>query len=385
MKLFYIANHQLPTTKAHGLQIMKMCEAFSEQGLECELIIPIRGIDPNIQEIDPFKFYGVKETFRITRLSSFDFIKFGGSWLGKQLFWLQQLSFGHSARRYLKGKEGVIYSRDPFSLYMLLKTDYKLYWEAHNFPKNINAKFYKKIIKRISGLIVITEALKYEFSRFYRGQILVASDAVDIEEFNIDISKEDARMKLGLPKDKKIAMYVGHLYKWKGVDVLIKSTRFLKDDEMVVVVGGLKDDRDSLYKDIPKGSEDKVRFISYISHDLVPAYLKSADCLVLTGKSSEVISRQYTSPLKLFEYMATKRPIVAQNLLSFREILNSNNAILVEPDNERALARGIQSGFYDQELTESLIENTFESVKDRTWINRARLISDYFKWPCQIQ
>jgi len=379
MKIFYIANHQLPTTKAHGLQIMKMCEAFRANGADCELVIPKRLIDPGISELDPFLFYGVKKVFKITYLNSFDFIKWGSGWLGRPLFWLQQLSFGYSARRYLKNKDGIIYSRDPFSLYAFSGTSFKLYWEAHNFPSNINSKFYKDILKRINGLIVISEGLKNKFSQFYNKEILLASDAVDVGEFDINISQKDARTKLNLPLDKKIAMYVGHLYKWKGVDILIKAAKFLKDNELIIIVGGLKEDREFFFSAIPERCGNKVRFIDYVAHNMVPIYLKSADCLILTGKSSEVISRQYTSPLKLFEYMVSKRPIIAQNLPSFREILNSDNAILIEPDNSEKLAEGMWSAFYRQDLAERTSKNAFEMVRNITWNGRAIKICDYLE------
>jgi len=59
MKLIYLANIRMPTEKAHGVQIMKMCEAFSENGVSVDLIVSERGDAKK----DPFQYYGVKNNF----------------------------------------------------------------------------------------------------------------------------------------------------------------------------------------------------------------------------------------------------------------------------------------------------------------------------------
>ena len=87
-KLVYIANARIPTEKAHGLQVMKMCEAFADTGLEVELIVPRR---VNVIQKNPFDFYGVKRAFKIRRLWCLDFLRlpvFKGF-----SFWLESLSF----------------------------------------------------------------------------------------------------------------------------------------------------------------------------------------------------------------------------------------------------------------------------------------------------
>ena len=64
--ILYIANIRLPTEKAHGVQIMEMCSAFSAQGVNVELVVPKRR---NTLIEDPFDFYKIKNNFTISRLS----------------------------------------------------------------------------------------------------------------------------------------------------------------------------------------------------------------------------------------------------------------------------------------------------------------------------
>ncbi len=379
MKLYYIANYRLPTRKAHGLQITKMCEAFAGAGLNCELVVPKRYKDPTVVENDILKFYGVKTPFGIKYLPSFDFVRFGAlPVLGRITFWIQQFSFACRLKNYIKDDNAVIYSRDQFSIHALRAKKNKLFWEIHNIPRNIGSSFYKTVLARVDGIIVISGALKKEIAKYYNGPILIAPDAVDWAEFDIDITKNRARELLDLPQDKKVAIYTGQLYEWKGVDNLIKSVEFLPSNILILIVGGLKEDSKKLIESIPTSFEKNIKFIEQVSHDKIPIFLKAADCAVLTGQKTSAISEKYTSPLKLFEYMAAKCPIVAQNLPSFGEILSGENAVLVEPENPRALAEGINSILGDENLAKRISQNAFQKVLDYTWNKRAANISRLF-------
>jgi len=359
---------------------MKMCEAFFSNGVDCKLIAPLRSLDPLIDEKDPFQYYGIKNKFPLTFLPSIDTLYTQNiPFIGKFLFWLQQRSFGSKVKKYLRLKEGIIYTRDQFILNSFINSDFKLYWEAHNFPRVIESNFYKKILNRIDGLIVITGGLKDKFASYYKGEILVAPDAVDPEEFNISLTKPEARQKTNLPLNKKIALYVGQLYEWKGASVIIESLKYLSENELIVIIGGSPEDILKYKNSIPRNYKDNIIFIGQINHKLVPLYLQSADCLLLTGKKGEAISELYTSPLKLFEYMFSQRPIVAQNLPSFREVLNDHNSIIVNTDDPEAFADGVHKAFSDDTELNKIIEKAYDDVRDNTWQNRAKIIADYIR------
>ncbi|MFC1734041.1 hypothetical protein ACFL6I_27370, partial [candidate division KSB1 bacterium] len=139
MKILYIANIRIPTEKAHGVQIMKMCEAFSEQGIEVELVVPWRF--NHIKE-NPFKYYDVKENFKITKVPSVDLVKFG-----KLGFWIQSISFSEHAFLYsIFKKADVIYSRDELPLFFLSLLKKNLVYEAHMPRFNFIIKEFNKIV-----------------------------------------------------------------------------------------------------------------------------------------------------------------------------------------------------------------------------------------------
>lgn len=361
MKTIYINCSRVPTEKAHGLQIMKMCEAFAATGkVKMELWVPSR-----INEIkqDPFEYYGAKRNFTIKKVPCIDFIVLD-NFLGPVAFWLTELSFLFFVSFYLLASRGnIIYTRDKFPAFALALFGHNIFYEAHTIP----ARFF--LIGRAKGVITITERLKGVFVGHGIGhdKILVAPDGVDISGFDIRETQEECRKKLALPQDKKIVLYTGHLYEWKGVDTLIKSTEYLSDGILVYIVGGNG-------KNVPN-----VIFMGHRSHKDIPYWLRAADVLILPNSAKYDISKYWTSPLKLFEYMASGRPIVASDLPSIREVLNESNAILIEPDNPKALAEAIEYIFYNNEKAEMIAARAKEEVRAYSWDKRAEQILKFIK------
>jgi glycosyltransferase involved in cell wall biosynthesis len=372
----------MPTKKAHGIQIAKMCEAFKKNGVECELVVPKMFLDPTVKEGNIVKFYNINPPPKVTRLWSLDLVYLNaGSFLNKFLFWVQQLSFAYSVKRYIGDRHSVIYSRDQFTLYAMKDSKSRLFWEAHKFPQNINSKFYSRLFKKLTGLVVITSALKRDFS-FHFNNILVASDAVDLGQFDVNITKKEARDMLGLPQEKHIAVYAGQLYDWKGADILSRLPEYINKNSVIVVIGGIKKDIERLKAKVSTGLRDMVIFKGHVDHDKVSIYLKASDCVLLTGKESSSVSREYTSPLKMFEYMASRRPIVAPKLPSFTEILNHHNSVLVKPNDSRDFADGINKIFSEPSFGETIANNAFDDSKEKTWIRRAKNIYEFIQSHC---
>ncbi len=95
--------------------------------------------------------------------------------------------------------------------------------------------------------------------------------------------------------------------------------------------------------------------------------------------SARVHTAGWMSPLKLFDYMAAGRPIIASDLPVFRTILeHGRNAWLVEPDSGEALATGIQQVLHDPELAARLTEQAAQDIRQYTWEKRARTILERF-------
>src|SRR3989344_3447312 len=119
MKLLYIANARIPTEKAHGLQIMKMCEAFASQSVEVELVVPRR---VNSIKKDPFLFYAVRNNFFVRKVWCIDFLAL--PFLKTAGFWIESVSFAVAAayfavRHAVRQSMLVYYTRDALVALML--------------------------------------------------------------------------------------------------------------------------------------------------------------------------------------------------------------------------------------------------------------------------
>lgn len=355
MKIVYVANIRIPTEKAHGAQIMKTCEAFVELGHEVELIVPDKEND--ISE-DAFSYYGVRTRFPMRRLSVW---KTGYNKIG---FLLQSFLFAHASRRYLHNVVyDVLYGRDELVLAQL-RVPYV--WESHTGAWNRAAQ---KVARRSQHIITITQGLKdfYVARGVPAERISVAHDGVDLEQFAHTESKKDARKRLGLPQDAKIAMYIGRVDGWKGTNTLLDAAEHMSP--MLAIIGGDTVQVAELSKRYPN-----VRFLGFRPYRELANNMAAADVLVLPNTGTDEISVRFTSPLKLFAYMTSGIPIVASDLPSIREVLDERAAFLVQPDDAKTLAAGIESALEEGEEAQKRATRASTLVSEYSWKRRAERI-----------
>lgn len=112
-------------------------------------------------------------------------------------------------------------------------------------------------------------------------------------------------------------------------------------------------------------------------YDQMPYYMKAADILLLPNSKQFKISRLYTSPMKLFEYMASNTPIVASDLPSIREILNEQNSILVDTDDKNIFSENIKKLINNVALANSLAEQAKKDVQKYSWQARVKNILNF--------
>ena len=209
----YITNSRIPTTKAHGFQIMKMCEAFTRLGLGVELLIP-RRINP-IKD-SPFSYYGVKESFSIKKIPVLDLILLS-SIRGPVANFVESLSFAiFSVWRLRNADFDIIYSRDQFTLWLLSFSNYKFVYEMHKLPNHTG--LYKRIWRKAYKIVTITEVLKNSIieTGVDASKILVAHDGVDLDMFEaVNKSAKELRIELNLPEEQFL---VGYVVKVKALD-----------------------------------------------------------------------------------------------------------------------------------------------------------------------
>jgi len=339
---------------------MKTCEALARAGARVVLVVPAR----RTQIIDdPFGYYAVEKVFSIVRLPVVDLIYFGR--IG---FWLESLSFSIFELIYaLTHRASVYYSREDLPLYILSFFKKNIVWESHGGRINF---LVRRILQVSDKMVVITNGIKnfYEKNNI-RVKTLVAPDGIDLKSFADPESKDKARVRLGLPLDRKVALYIGRLDGWKGADTLFEAAAFLPTDIIVAMIGGEEKQIDKLKKQYPS-----VRFLGFHPYRELADNQAAADVLVLPNTGKDEVSALFTSPMKLFSYMAAERPIVASNLPSLREVLSEESAQFFTPDDPRSLAEAIQKVCADPSRAEKLAAKARADVVHYTWEERAKSI-----------
>lgn len=358
-RICYVANIRLPTEKAHGIQIMKMCEAFVNTGVQVELVVPRRF---NHVKENPFEYYGVKENFSIVYVPVFDLV-----FLGRIGFWVTTISFSISIFFYMLSKRvKIIYSRDEFPLWLVSFLKQPVVWEVHVPRDNF---FVRALLRKVKRVVVISEGLRkfYSMRRGVENKIIVAHDGVDLSDFKTPFVKEDSRRSLGLPLNKNIVMYVGRIDDWKGVATLLEASRLMRDILVVIIGGGpLKRKLEQQYPN--------ARFLGVLPYRQLPRNQKAADVLIVPNSSKSEVSRLYTSPLKVFAHMASSIPIVASDIPSIREVLNEGNAFLFKSDFPQDLARTVEFVLTNPDEAKSRAQKASRDVVDFTWEKRAERI-----------
>ncbi len=372
--LIYITHARVPSDKTPSPFILKTCEGFVKEGYAVELWVANRR---GVLNVDPFEYHGIKTRFPIVHISCIDLIGF----TGKLGFPLMVLTYNVSLWwKLLRRKEAIVYAHDTRDVILAAFLKHPLFIEAHDFYDSSFGFINRIVVPRVKGWIV-TNRIKVQKMHEKQGvpltHMLYQSNTVDFEAFAIPVSKEEAREKLSLPKEQKIVMYTGHLYPWKGVYTLVEAAHYLPEDTAVYLVGGTDHDRVALKEYVAQKSLPRIHFFPHQPHTLMPLYQKAADVLVLPNTAKEDVSKYETSPVKLFEYLASGRPIVASDIPSIRDIVSEKEVLFAKADDAQDLARAIQESLQSDAAAQARIDAAKDIARAHTWDSRARNIHTF--------
>ncbi len=368
MKINYITNVRVPTTRAQGYAIVKMCEQFGLLGATVSLFVPNRRDVDNLGE--PFSYYKVSKIFELITINNPDFLS-RTLRLSRFVYWIDMILFLISVNRMFKSKtEDFYYTRD-FFIALALPAKANICLEIHDMPNGKGS--FVRALNKARMIVVLNDNLKKSLIEMgvNAEKIFIFPSGVEVSEFDIDLSKSEARGLVKLPQDKKIVLYSGHLYPWKGAEILAETAKSM-NETMFVFVGGVEPEL-SFFKNKYESYKNIV-IRPFEPRSNIPLYLKSADVLVIPSPSKYKISSEYTSPIKMFEYMASGRPIVASDLPSLTEILNDNNCVLTKPDDAYSLGKSIARVLQDESLSERISSQASMDVLKYSWSNRAKSI-----------
>lgn len=399
MKIAVVSSGHIPSQWAHSITTMKMANAFFKLGHEVEVLTVERFLEKRNKQkiINIYRFYGISEAIKISYFKDNLLFYFEELRPLRNLFWVLK-KMTRSGIRYIsepekkiseyckKNKVDICYCRAFRIVYYNIKNEIPTILESHT--PNIQHHDLKKVIalshsRYFKGLVTISEVLKQSFidAGVPEDKILVLQDGVDVESFQNLPSKKEIRQMLELPKDTKIVVYCGSLFPDKGIEHILLVAKSIPD-VLFLFVGGRGPQIRTWTEYAESRKIRNVQFAGFVSNSKVPLYLKSADVLVMPYKTDQkirIMDINTTSPLKLFEYMVAKRPIISSNILAIsRTITHGVDGLLAKPNDVRELAHFVQTVLEDEHLAEKLSNNAYRKVERYDWKERCKKIIECF-------
>lgn len=370
MKILYISNSIIPSKTANSINVMKMCQAFSENGHEVILLAPDRKNEHEKKVKDIYEYYGIKKIFHIKKLW-YPNIK------GGVFFYLLSILFF----LFFNKKFNLVYGRFLHGCYVATLLRNNVIFESHSpdyEKKNYRIKIFENLIKSkyFKKLIVISKVLKnmyLEKNYLDDEKIKVAHDGAD------EVLDLETKIKLFGDNNKLKVGYVGHLYKGKGIEVISSLSKKVDGHVEFHIIGGFEKDIE-LWKN--KINSKNVFFYGHVAHKEVGNYINALDVCLLPNqkvvlafgsKKNAINISDFTSPLKVFEYMSHKKAIIASDLPVLREVLTNKNSLIVKCDNIDEWIAAIEK-LKNPKNRENIGKQALLDFRPYTWKNRAKEI-----------
>jgi glycosyltransferase involved in cell wall biosynthesis len=224
-------------------------------------------------------------------------------------------------------------------------------------------------------------------------KILVNPTGVNTDVYSPSVDGGPVRRRLGL-EDKTVVGFVGTFRQWHGADVLaeafgrlIERAPDLRDNVRLLMVGDAVTMPEVVGSLERHGVLDLAVLTGLVPQSEAPAHLAACDVLASPHVPNVDGTPFFGSPMKLFEYMAMGKGIVASDLDQIGEVLeNGRTALLVRPADVDALAAGLERLIREPELRARLgAAARQEAVDHHTWSQHTRLIVDALRDRCGVE
>ncbi len=202
-------------------------------------------------------------------------------------------------------------------------------------------------------------------------QIVVVPNVVDLERFSAPLDGGETKKRLGL-EGRTVLGFAGYLRAWHRLDRVIDVLERDDESNLHFLVIGDGSGLPALRRQVRlRGVSERVTFLGSRARDDMAGLISAFDIALLPGVTA------YASPLKIYEYMALGRAIVAPDTPNIREILGQDEtALLFDPDTAAAFGQAIERLAGDPILRARLGAAARAAIVDRglTWENNARRV-----------
>ncbi len=233
-------------------------------------------------------------------------------------------------------------------------------------------------------ILCVSEPLKHHLIDNWHmpaRKIAVFPNVADVERFRPDAeARADVRTGLGMPANP-IIVFVGNFYVWHDVPTLLAAFAEVVEktpEARLVMVGDGAMRNTIMQRTVDLGIEKVVHFTGMVAHHDVPRFLAAADIAVVPYPA--LTTQMWLSPLKLYEYMAAGKAIVASSIGQLNDVLeDGRNGLLVPPGDAQAMADALYRLVLDPALAGQLGEQArHDAVQKHSWTQYVTRLEQLF-------
>jgi len=369
MKIAYISAAVIPSWTANSVQVMKVCQALIQNGEEVTLYIPGK---KSADWEALATHYGVSRQFPI------QWVRFIPAF--------KKIDFVISALRYARKQPAdLVYTRLLWAAVLALNWGFPVILELHDRPiGRMGARLLKQFVRGRGTklLVIITQSLQQILELEYAievkpEELVIAPDGVDLERYREQLSPRQARQKLGLAEGFTAA-YSGGFYEGRGLETLVELAHSFPEVNFLWV-GGRADMVARWKARINEEKLTNILLTGFVDNQKLPLYQMAAEILLMpygktiAGSSGGNIA-DVSSPMKMFEYMASGRVILTSDLPVLREVLNENNAAFYKSSELRDLKKKFADLINDGTIRNKLASQALNDVRAYSWQERMKKI-----------
>ena len=375
MKLALIAPTPIPASTANSIQFMKMAQAFMRLGHELKIYAP--GEKPQQTRKELIEHYGLEADLDIT-------------WLPAKLS-LRRYDYALQAvKRSKRWGAEIIFTRLPQAAAWSALRGIPTIFELHDMPSGkMGPRLLSVFLRARAGqrLVLISRALAAAITARYSirdndPRIHISPDAVDLERYADLPNPIEARKSLGLAKSFTVG-YTGHLYAGRGISFILDLAEKKKNMQFLMV-GGRREDVKRVEREVNKRELKNVTLTGFIPNAKLPLYQAASDILLMPYETRVAASSggniaSFLSPMKMFEYLASARPILASDLPVLGEVLNAENAVVLSMADTSAWVNALTQLSKNENQRVKLSHAARDTAKNFSWEGRAAKILEAFE------
>jgi glycosyltransferase involved in cell wall biosynthesis len=390
--IFFVRD-QLPQPEAHLVQSSNAANGAANLGYATVLVYPVQGLPAlnPLRLVSPFQprkppqnivdYYNLQDKLKVAPLP----MPFPIDYIKNKFTNSNTITCKYYLPFHISATTKLVHSRDWNFVKAAIQNGIPTIYEHHHHDSK---KFESSIVNHPLFQISVTVTDSIRETMIAHG--MPPEKAIKLHngynQLFMERQPEQAKIwreQLLQSNRDKLVVYSGALKQFKGIDILIDAAQQMPNVQFACA-GGKPEEVESYQQLAQKKQVENIHFLGYILHGELASLLQAADVLVhphCLGKAAT-----FTSPLKLFDYLASGTPIVATEIPSLMEFKNTQAiAAWCEPDNPTQFAQAVARVLESHPRKIEGYRDNIQFVKQYSWENRAAKIISYVDESCRPQ